>query len=70
MTAAAFTESVVEDAALAWPQARGYAVLRCPDIMSGAECSDPIYRDMSRKILVSRELRVNDVERQMEEATA
>ena len=39
-----FTESVVEDAALAWLQALGYAVLHGPDIaagMLGAERSSP-----------------------------
>lgn len=40
-----FTESVVVDAALAWLEALGYAVLHGPDIavgMSGAERSDPL----------------------------
>ncbi|WIM06805.1 MAG: type I restriction endonuclease subunit R [Candidatus Nitricoxidivorans perseverans] len=44
-----FTESVVEDAALAWLEALGYAVLHGPDIaagMPGAERSDPDYRDV------------------------
>jgi type I restriction enzyme R subunit len=44
-----FTESVVEDAALAWLQALGYAVLHGPDIAAGepgAECSDPNFRDV------------------------
>jgi len=44
-----FTESIVEDAALAWLQALGYAVLHGPDIaigMPGAERSDPSYRDV------------------------
>ncbi|MBI3147734.1 MAG: type I restriction endonuclease subunit R [Betaproteobacteria bacterium] len=44
-----FTESVVEDAALAWLEALGYAVLHGPDIaagMPGAERSDPNYRDV------------------------
>ncbi|EQD53326.1 Type I site-specific deoxyribonuclease HsdR, partial [mine drainage metagenome] len=44
-----FTESVVEDAALAWLGALGYAVLHGPDIaagMPGAERSDPNYRDV------------------------
>ena len=31
----AFTESVVEDAALAWLEALGYAVLHGPDIAAG-----------------------------------
>lgn len=40
-----FTESVVEDAALAWLESLGYAVLHGPDIAAGvpgAECSDPL----------------------------
>ena len=46
---AAFTESVVEDAALAWLAGLGYAVLHGPDIAAGesvAERSDPNYRDV------------------------
>ncbi len=45
----AFTESVVEDAALAWVESLGYAVLHGPDIAAGelgAERSDPNYRDV------------------------
>ncbi|MHB0962089.1 MAG: type I restriction endonuclease subunit R [Gemmatimonadaceae bacterium] len=52
----AFTESVVEDAALAWLEALGYAVLHGPDIVAGepgAERSDPNYRD----VLLERRLR-------------
>jgi type I restriction enzyme R subunit len=44
-----FTESVVEDAALAWLESLGYAVLHGPDIaagMPGAERNDPNYRDV------------------------
>lgn len=44
----AFTESVVEEAALGWLKALGYAVLHGPDMavrMPGAERSDPNYRD-------------------------
>ncbi len=44
-----FTESVVEDAALAWLEALGYAVLHGPDMAVGmpeAERSDPNYRDV------------------------
>jgi type I restriction enzyme R subunit len=44
-----FTESVVEDAALAWLEALGYAVLHGPDVAAGqpgAERSDPSYRDV------------------------
>jgi len=44
-----FTESIVEDAALAWLEALGYAVLHGPDIAVGmlsAERNDPNYRDV------------------------
>ena len=49
MPSSTFTESVVEEAALAWLEALGYAVLHGPDIaagMPGAERSDPNYRDV------------------------
>ncbi|MGA7949801.1 MAG: hypothetical protein WCA45_06535 [Thiobacillaceae bacterium] len=45
----AFTESIVEDAALAWLESLGYSVLHGPEIavgMLGAERSDPNYRDV------------------------
>ena len=45
----AFTESIVEDAALAWLESLGYAVLHGPDTAAGessAERSDPNYRDV------------------------
>ncbi|GMV60647.1 MAG: hypothetical protein AMXMBFR72_37330 [Betaproteobacteria bacterium] len=45
----AFTESVVEDAALAWLAALGYTVRHGPDIAAGepfAERTDPGYRDV------------------------
>jgi type I restriction enzyme R subunit len=51
-----FTESVVEEAALAWLGGLGYAVLNGPDIAAGeagAERSDPNYRD----VLLERRLR-------------
>ena len=54
MPSSTFTESVVEEAALAWLEALGYAVLHGPDIaagMPGAERSDPNYRDV---VLVRR----------------
>ena len=44
-----FTESIVEDAALAWLEALGYQVLHGPDIAvgeAGAERSNPYYRDV------------------------
>lgn len=46
----AFTESIVEDAALAWLQASGYSVLHGPEIAVGelaAERVDPNYRDVA-----------------------
>ena len=45
----AFTESIVEEAALAWLEALGYSVLHGPEIAvgePGAERSDPNYRDV------------------------
>jgi len=44
-----FTESVVEEATLAWLESLGYAVLHGPDIavgMPAAERGDPNYRDV------------------------
>jgi len=44
-----FSESVVEDAALAWLEGLGYAILHGPEIASGepaAERADPTYRDV------------------------
>lgn len=52
----AFTESVVESAALAWLEALGYQVLHGPDIAAGepaSERSDPNYRE----VLLVRRLR-------------
>ena len=49
-------ESLVEDAALAWLETLGYAVLHGPDIaigMPNAERSDPNYRD----VVLERRLR-------------
>ena len=49
MNSHGFTESIVEDAALAWLEALGYAVLHGPEIADGepgAERSDPNYRDV------------------------
>ena len=46
---AAFTESIVEDAALAWLEELGYAIVHGPEIAVGepsAERSDPNYRDV------------------------
>jgi len=53
---AAFTESVVEDATLAWLEGLGYAVLHGPEIAAGepaAERSDPNYRE----VVLERRLR-------------
>ena len=44
-----FSESIVEDAALAWLEGLGYEVLHGPEIAAGmpaAERSDPNYRDV------------------------
>src|SRR5436853_7141355 len=44
-----FTESIVEDAAIAWLDALGYTILNGPAIAAGepaAERSDPTYRDV------------------------
>src|SRR2546427_12962396 len=49
MSTTSFIESVVEDAALAWLGSLGYVILHGPDIaagQSGAERSDPNYRDV------------------------
>jgi type I restriction enzyme R subunit len=48
MTGSSLTESVVEDAALAWLEALGYTLLHGPDIAVGqpaAERNDPDFRD-------------------------
>ena len=47
MVSQTFTESVVEEAALAWLQSLGYAILHGPDTAAGlpaAERTDPNYR--------------------------
>jgi type I restriction enzyme R subunit len=49
MTHSSFSESVVEDATLAWLESLGYGVLSGPEIAvgePGAERSDPNYRDV------------------------
>lgn len=49
MISSCFTESIVEEAALAWLEGLGYEVLHGPEIaagMPGAERSDPSYRDV------------------------
>jgi type I restriction enzyme, R subunit len=51
-----FTESIVEDAALAWLEALGYQILHGPNIAVGelaAERTDPNYRD----VILERRLR-------------
>lgn len=55
----AFTESIVEDASLAWLKALGYSVLHGPDIaagMLGAERSDPNYRNAVLECQLSQAL--------------
>jgi type I restriction enzyme, R subunit len=52
----AFTESVVEEAALEWLEALGYHILHGPEIAAGepgAERSDPRFRD----VILARRLR-------------
>jgi type I restriction enzyme, R subunit len=60
---AGFAESVVEEAALAWLEALGYAVLHGPDIAVGqpaAERHDPAFRDvLLKKRLRNALLRLN-----------
>ncbi len=49
MSGASFTESTVEDAALAWLASSGFSVAHGPEIavgQPGAERSDPTYRDV------------------------
>jgi type I restriction enzyme R subunit len=56
VSARGFTESVVEQACLAWLEALGYQILRGPSIAPGepgAERSDPDYRD----VVLERRLR-------------
>jgi type I restriction enzyme, R subunit len=56
MTGRGFSESVIEQAALAWLESLGYAVLHGPDIAAGepgAERTDPNYRD----VVLERRLR-------------
>jgi type I restriction enzyme R subunit len=56
VTTQAFAESIVEEAALAWLEALGYAVRHGPEIAAGepgAERSDPSYRD----VVLERRLR-------------
>src|SRR5258708_25570401 len=56
MSRVGLSESMVEQATLAWLEALGYVVLRGPEIAtgeSGAERSDPRYRD----VVLERRLR-------------
>jgi type I restriction enzyme R subunit len=49
MSSQGLTESVIEQATLAWLEAIGYVVLHGPDIAAGmpsAERDDPTYRDV------------------------
>jgi type I restriction enzyme R subunit len=59
MTVSGFAESVVEEAALGWLEALGYAVLHGPEIavgMPGAERTDPNYRDVVLERLLRQAL--------------
>ena len=68
----AFTESIVEDAALAWLEALGYAVLHGPDVvagMPGAEWQDyGQLHDTLLPKLISDVLRMNRFEAAMKAA--
>ena len=69
----AFTESVVEEAALAWLESLGWAIKLSPEIAPGelaAESDDrtrSVLRDLQRDAplseLISEEIRIKDVER-------
>ncbi|MFH1108564.1 MAG: hypothetical protein V1790_05115 [Planctomycetota bacterium] len=64
-----FTESIVEEASLAWIEGMGYAVLDGSEIvpdMPGVERIEPNYRDMVLTKLISGALRVKDAERFVE----
>jgi type I restriction enzyme R subunit len=74
---AGFTESVVEDASLAWLEALGYAVLHGPDIAAGEpfvgrtdpNCRDVLVdglRDTLLQKLISGALRVADAAKLVE----
>ena len=56
MPAGSFTESVVEEAALEWLEAKGWTILHGPEIAHGmpaAERTDPDFRD----VVLERRLR-------------
>jgi len=57
----AFTESIVEDAALAWLEALGYAVLHSPDISPGGDALTPALSRWEREkysdVVLERRLR-------------
>ena len=66
-----FSESIIEDAALAWVDELGYAVLHGPGIvvgMLGAERSDPNCRDVVPNALIPGELRVVNADQFLREA--
>ncbi len=54
MTALPFTESIVEDAALAWLEGLGYAALHGPDIAPGEPFAE---RDDYAQVVLERRLR-------------
>ncbi len=64
-----FTESIIEEAALAWIEGLGYAVLDGSEIvpdMPGVERTEPNYHDVVLPKLISGEVRVKDAERFIE----
>lgn len=66
-----FTVSIVEDAALAWLEALGYAVFGRPDIAageSGESRSDSNCRDVVPKTLIASELRMANADHFLREA--
>ena len=54
MSSRAFTDSVVQDAVLVWPEALGHAVLHGPDIAAGEPFTDP--SDPTCRDVLEREL--------------
>lgn len=65
------TGVIAEEAALAWMEARGYVTQHGPYIavgMLGAERSDPIYRDLVPKTLISGDLWVVNADQFLREA--
>ena len=64
-----FTEYILEEAALAWLESPGYAVLAGSEIVSDMPDvgrTEPNYRDAVLPKLISGELRVKNAERFLE----